>query len=63
MTTATTIRNAKRSCNGFVKQKNNFARAARFFVHLHDCDVKMPGFTLYGGRKQVTTNFSFSFQT
>ena len=28
---------------------------------LHNCDVKMPSFTLYGGRKQVTTNFSFSF--
>ena len=28
---------------------------------LHDCDVKMPSFTFYGGRKQATTNFSFSF--
>ena len=28
---------------------------------LHDYNVKMPGFTLYGGRKQVTTNFTFSF--
>ena len=27
----------------------------------HDCDVKMSSFTFYGGRKQVTTNFSFSF--
>ena len=37
----------------------------RFFVHflslLHDYDVKMPSFTFYGGRKQATTNFSFSF--
>jgi len=33
-----------------------------FFLPLpHDCDVKMPSFTFYGGRKQVTTNFSFSF--
>ena len=30
-------------------------------LSLHDYDVKMPDFTLYGGRKQATTNFSFSF--
>ena len=34
---------------------------------LHDCDVKMPNFTFYGGAggggKQVMTNFSFSFYT
>ena len=28
---------------------------------LHDYEVKMPSFTFYGGRKQATTNFSFSF--
>ena len=28
---------------------------------LRDYDVKMPSFTFYGGRKQATTNFSFSF--
>ena len=28
---------------------------------LYDYDVKMPNFTLYGGRKQATTNFSFLF--
>ena len=28
---------------------------------LYDYDVKMPNFTLYGGRKQATSNFSFSF--
>ena len=35
---------------------------------LHDCDVKMPNFTFYGGRgggggggEQVMTNWSFSF--
>ena len=28
---------------------------------LHDYDVKMPNFTFYGGRKQATTKFSFSF--
>ena len=53
----------RQKSNGSVKQKNNFPRAARFFVHLRDYDVKMPDFTLYGGHKQATTNFSFSFQT
>ena len=28
---------------------------------LQDYDVKMLNFTLYGGRKQTTTIFSFSF--
>ena len=28
---------------------------------LHHYDVKMPNFTFYGGRKQATTIFSFSF--
>jgi len=28
----------------------------------HDYDVKMPNFTFYGGRKQATTNCSFSFK-
>ena len=28
---------------------------------LHDYDVKMPNFTFYGGRKQATGKFSFSF--
>ena len=28
---------------------------------LHDYDVKMPSFTLYGGRKQAKTNLFFSF--
>ena len=28
---------------------------------LHDYDVKMPNFTIYGERKQATTNFPFSF--
>ena len=26
---------------------------------LHDCDVKMPNFAFYGGRKQATTKFHF----
>ena len=45
-----------------------FARASRFFVHffavtVHYYDVKMPNFTFYGGRKQATTKFYFSFLT
>ena len=28
---------------------------------LHDYDVKMLNFTIYGERKQATTNFPFSF--
>ena len=34
-----------------------------FAVTAHDYDVKMPNFKFYGGRKQVTTNVSFSFLT
>ena len=30
---------------------------------LPDYTVKMPNFTFYGGRKQATTDFSFSFLT
>ena len=48
-----------------MKQNNNFARASHFFVHffpfLHDYAVKMPNFAFYGGRKQATTKFYFSF--
>ena len=28
---------------------------------LHDYNMKMPSFTFYGGRKEATTKFSFSF--
>ena len=31
------------------------------FPFLHDYDVKMPNFAFYGGRKQPTTKFYFSF--
>ena len=30
---------------------------------LHDYHLKIPDLTLYGGRNQATTNFSFFFQT
>ena len=32
-----------------------------FLLLLHDYDMKMPSFTFYGGRKEATTKFSFSF--
>ena len=31
------------------------------FPFLHDYDVKMPNFAFYGGRKQPTRKFYFSF--
>ena len=31
------------------------------FPFLQDYDVKMPNFSFYGGRKQATTKFYFSF--
>ena len=31
------------------------------FLFLHDYDAKMPHLAFNGGRKQVTTNFYFSF--
>ena len=31
------------------------------FLFLHDYDVKMANFAFYGGRKQATTKFYFSF--
>ena len=32
-----------------------------FLPSLHDYDGKMPNFTFYGGHKQATAKFSFSF--
>ena len=46
-------------------QNNIPARASRFFYislpSLHDYDGKIPYFTFYGGRKQATAKFPFSF--
>ena len=47
-------------------QNNTFIRASHFSVHSfaapHDYDMNLSIFTLfYGGRKQATTKFSFSF--
>ena len=62
--TATATRTSKQQ--RFNKQNNKFARAGSRFLYislplLHNCDVKMPNFTFYGGRKQATTKFSFCF--
>ena len=59
--TATATRTSKQQ--RFIKQNNKFARASRFLYIslplLHNCDMKMPNFTFYGGRKQATTKFCF----
>ena len=59
------VKKKKNNKNRFNKKNNNFARASHCFVHffpvLHDYDVKMPYFSSYGGRKQATTKFYFSF--
>ena len=52
--------------NRFNKQNNNFARASRFYFcislpFLHDYDVKMPNFAIYGWREQATTKFILLF--
>ena len=41
---------------GFISKTTTF-----LFPFLHDYDVKMPNFPFYGGRKQTTTKFNFSF--
>ena len=53
--------------NRFNKQNNKLSRASRshfsvhFFPFLHDYDEEVPNFAFYGGRKQATTKFYFSF--
>ena len=55
----------RQNSNRFIEQNKTFARASRFLYIslplLHNYDVKMPIFMFYGGRKQATTKFSFSF--
>ena len=53
----------KKKCR-FTKLNNNFAPASHFLVHLF-CRffyVEFPNFTFERGRKQTTTNVSFSFK-
>ena len=51
--------------NWFNKQNNNFARAPHFFVHFFPVFARLRRenalFRVYGGRKQATTKFYFSF--
>jgi len=49
---------------GFISKNNNFARASHFTFlcpFLHDYDMKLPNFMFYGGPKQATMKFYFSF--
>ena len=50
-----------------IKQKTTLHVQHAFLYNswpsLHEFDMKMPNFMFYGGRKQATTNFSFSFWT
>ena len=53
---------------GFISKTTTLHVHHAFFVHffarfLHDYDVNMPNFAFYGGRKQATTKFCFSFCT
>ena len=56
----------RQKSNSLKSQKNNSACASCFlYIYvplLHDHEVKMPSFMFYGGREQVMTKFSFSFQ-
>ena len=58
-------RERQKKNNWFNKQNYNFARVSLFlnisFLFLHDYDLKMPNLAFYGGRKQATTKFYFSF--
>ena len=51
----------KKPTKRFYKQNKNFAR---FFVHFFPrfcTTTKMPNFAFYGGQKQATAKFYFSF--
>ena len=54
-TTRTATRTSKKKV-GFISKTTTF-----LFPFLHDYDVKIPNFPFYGGRKQTTTKFNFSF--
>ena len=56
---------AKKKNDSFNKQNNYFARAPHFFVHFFPVFARLGRenalFGVYGGRKQATTKFYFSF--
>ena len=55
----------KKKTIGLNKQNNNFAHAPHFFVHFFPVFARLQRenalFLIYGGRKQATTKFYFSF--
>ena len=58
----------RQKSNKLNRQNNNNARAWRFFVHFFAVTARLRrenayNFTSYGGRKQTTAKFSFSFWT
>ena len=56
--------NVKKAIGLWSKTTSEHVHHAFLYISLpllHDYDVKMPNFTFYGGRKQTTTKFSFSF--
>ena len=59
-------RQRERQKNNWSNKQNTTLHVHHVFLHiyflfLHDYDVKMPNFSFYGGRKQATTKFYFSF--
>ena len=56
----------KKAIGWIAKTPNLHVHQAFLYISLpllHDYDVKIPNFTSYGGCKQATTKFSFSFWT
>ena len=56
--------NVKKAIGLLTKTTSLHVHHAFLYISLplqHDYDVKMSSFTFYGGRKQATTNLSFSF--
>ena len=56
--------NVKRTIGLISKTKTSHVHHTFLYISfpfLHDYDVKMPNFAFYGGRKQATTKFYFSF--
>ena len=56
----------RQKSNKVKRQNNNNARVSRFFVHFFAVTARLRrenayNFTSYGGRKQTTVKFSFSF--
>ena len=62
-TTRTATRTSKKPVGLISKTTTSHVHHAFLYISfllLHDYDVKMPNFAVYGGRKQATTKFYFS---